>query len=68
MANTEATRQALLSHKVIPDVLPETINLSYNLTLEWPNAKLSTPGAELENADTKDEPKVFLDPVVSTQQ
>ncbi|KAI4927268.1 uncharacterized protein J4E92_006435 [Alternaria infectoria] len=65
MANTQATKQALLEHKVIPDVLPDTINLSYNLTLEWPNAKLDTPGKELANADTKEEPKVFLDPAPS---
>ena len=65
MANTQAAKQALLEHKVIPDVLPDTINLSYNLTVEWPNAKLDTPGKELANADTKEEPKVFLDPSVS---
>ncbi|KAI4649841.1 uncharacterized protein J4E79_009687 [Alternaria viburni] len=62
MVNTQATKQALLEHKVIPDVLPDTINPSYNLILEWPNAKLDTPGKELENADTKEEPKVFIDP------
>ncbi|KAH6868768.1 phosphatidylethanolamine-binding protein [Alternaria rosae] len=62
MANTQTTKQALLSHKVIPDVLPDTINLTYNLVLEWPNAKLDTPGKELENADTKEEPKVFINP------
>lgn len=67
MANTQATKQALFSHKVIPDVLPDTINLTYNLFLEWPNAKLDTPGKELENADTKEEPKVFIDPPVSKQ-
>ncbi|KAI4707961.1 hypothetical protein J4E89_007079 [Alternaria sp. Ai002NY15] len=65
MANAQATKQVLHEHKVIPDVLPDTINLSYNLTLEWPNAKLDTPGKELANADTKEEPKVFLDPAPS---
>ena len=65
MANTQATKQALLEHKVIPDVLPDTINPSYNLILEWPNAKLDTPGKEFENADTKEEPKDFIDPAVS---
>jgi len=65
MANTQVTKQALLEHKVIPDVLPDTINLSYDLALEWPNTKLDTPGKELANADTKEEPKVFLDPAPS---
>ncbi|KAL1795494.1 hypothetical protein ACET3X_005718 [Alternaria dauci] len=62
MSDTQATKQALAEHKVIPDVLPDTVNLSYNLTLEWPNAKLDTPGKELENADTIPEPKVFINP------
>jgi hypothetical protein len=65
MSNTQATKQALSEHKVIPDVLPDTINLPYNLTLEWPNATLDTPGKELANSDTKPEPKVFLNPAVS---
>ncbi|CAN9128325.1 PEBP-like protein [Alternaria alternata] len=65
MSNTQATKQALSEHKVIPDVLPDNINLSYNLTLEWPNAKLDKPGKELENHDTKPEPKVFINPAPS---
>ncbi|CAN9294793.1 unnamed protein product [Alternaria alternata] len=65
MSNTQATKQALSEHKVIPDVLPDSINLSYNLTLQWPNAKLDTPGKELENPDTKPEPKVFINPAPS---
>jgi hypothetical protein len=65
MSNTQATKQALSEHKVIPDVLPDTINLPYNLTLEWPNAKLDTPGKELANSDTKPEPKVLINPAVS---
>jgi hypothetical protein len=68
MSNTQATKQALSEHKVIPDVLPDNINLSYNLTLEWPNAKLDKPGKELENHDTKPEPKVFINPAVSTSK
>jgi hypothetical protein len=68
MSNTQATKQALSEHKVIPDVLPETVNLSYDLTLEWPNAKLDSPGKELENADTKPEPKVLINPPVSNDE
>ena len=64
MVNTQATKQALIEHKVIPDVLPESINLSYNVTLEWPNAKLDEPGKLLQCDDTKLEPKVIITPAV----
>jgi hypothetical protein len=63
-ANTQSTKQALIEHKVIPDVLPESINLSYNLTLEWPNAKLDEPGKLLPCDDTKPEPRVIVTPAV----
>jgi hypothetical protein len=66
MSNTQATKQALSEHKLIPDVLPEGINLSYNLTLEWPNAKLDEPGQLLQCDDTKPEPKVTINPAVRT--
>jgi hypothetical protein len=64
MANTQSTKQALIEHKIIPDILPEGINLSYNLTLEWPNAKLDEPGKLLQCEDTKPEPKVTITPAV----
>ena len=58
-------RTLILSElKVIPDVLPANIELSYDLRVEWPEAKLDAPGKELGREETQAEPKVFLSPPV----
>jgi hypothetical protein len=68
MDSAQQRRQALIDHKVITDVLPGAVTLSYSLTLKWPNATLSTPGQELDRDATQEEPKVYLDPVVRPTQ
>ena len=59
-----ANLQILREHKVIPDVLPEDIELSYNLTVKFPDVTLDAPGKELGREETQLEPKLYLDPVV----
>lgn len=64
MATTQDRRQILGEHKVIPDVLPENLDLSYDLTLRWPNATLDTLAQELDREETQTEPNVYLHPTV----
>ncbi|KAL6709829.1 hypothetical protein ACN47E_000614 [Coniothyrium glycines] len=65
MSGTENNKHTLSEHHVIPDVLPEQINLTYDLTVKWPEATLDIPGKELGREETQDEPKVFLSPAPS---
>ena len=58
--------QILREHKVIPEVLPEQTELPYDLKVKFPNATLDVPGKELGREETQPEPKLYLDPVVST--
>ncbi|CAO2654754.1 Nn.00g114870.m01.CDS01 [Neocucurbitaria sp. VM-36] len=62
MASTRDNRQTLSEHKVIPDVLPDDLDLSYGLTLQWPNTTLNTLAQELDREETQPEPKVYLHP------
>jgi len=55
----------LLEHGIVPDVLTLPEGVSHNLTIKWPNAKLDTPGQELNREDTQPEPKLYLTPAVS---
>ena len=56
--------QILRERKVIPDVLPEGTHLSYNLIVKFPEATLDAPGKELGREETQPQPKLYLDPVV----
>ncbi|KAF1835208.1 PEBP-like protein [Decorospora gaudefroyi] len=62
MSSTQVVKTALSEHKVIPDVLPETIDPSYELTIHWPNATLDTPGKKLACEDTRPEPTITIKP------
>jgi hypothetical protein len=64
MDSTQERKQALVEHRVITDVLPGAVDLSYSLTLKWPNATLETPGQELDREVTQSEPTVYLNPTV----
>jgi hypothetical protein len=64
MANTQERKQALIEHKVITDVLPGELELSYDLTVKWPNATLDKAGEELGREETQPEPILKLSPAV----
>jgi hypothetical protein len=64
MSNAQETKQALIDHKVITDVLPGNLDLSYNLTVKWPKTTLDKVGVELDREDTQAEPSVYLNPAV----
>jgi len=64
MPNAQERKQALVEHKVITDVLPGNLDLSYDLTVKWPNATLEKPGEELGREDTQPEPTLHLIPTV----
>jgi hypothetical protein len=64
MSNVQETRQALIDHKVITDVLPGNLDLSYELTVKWPKATLSKAGEELDREETQSEPSLYLNPTV----
>lgn len=64
MSSNQDRKQILSEHKVVPDVLPDDLDLSYSLTLKWPNATLDTPAVELDREETQPEPKLYLDPPV----
>lgn len=61
---SQRTIQVLREHKIIPDVLSEATNLSYDLKVKFPDATLDVPGKELGREETQHEPKLYLDPVV----
>lgn len=65
MADASDRKLALRTHKVIPDVLTEDLNLSFDLTLKWPEATLDSPGQELDREKTQTEPEVLLNPAPS---
>ena len=64
---SQRTTQALREHKIIPDILPEGTDLSYDLNVKFPNATLDVPGKELGREETQPEPKLYLDPVVRAE-
>ena len=64
MSSDQNSKHILSEHRVIPDVLAEEPELSYGLTLTWPDATLDTPGKEIGREETQPEPKVYLNPVV----
>jgi hypothetical protein len=64
MSNAQERKQALIEHRVITDVLPGDLNLSYDLTVTWPNTKLDKPGQELGREDTQPEPELRISPAV----
>ncbi|KAF2101650.1 PEBP-like protein [Rhizodiscina lignyota] len=52
----------LQKHKIIPDVLPEGVDLPSELVVKWPNANLDTPGDQLDRQGTQTEPTVYVKP------
>lgn len=63
MSNTQ--NSALFSeHKVTPDVLSNQADLSYELTVTWPDTKLSRPAEELDRGLTQPQPQLLLSPAV----
>ncbi|KAL2272731.1 hypothetical protein FJTKL_06039 [Diaporthe vaccinii] len=52
----------LRQHQVIPDVLPEGLDIPSSLIIEWPNTVLDAPGKELDREETQPQPKLYLDP------
>ncbi|KAH7355539.1 phosphatidylethanolamine-binding protein [Pyrenochaeta sp. MPI-SDFR-AT-0127] len=62
MSSAEDKKQILAEHKVIPNVLPDNIDLPHGMTLKWPNATLDTPAQELDCDETQPEPKIYLHP------
>jgi hypothetical protein len=64
MSNAQETKQALIDHRVITDVLPGNLDLSYDLTIKWPNATLEKPGEEMGREDTQSVPSLYLHPTV----
>jgi len=53
---------SLQKDNVIPDVLPQSTSPSYDLTVKWPSATLSSAGKELGREDTQPEPTLHLSP------
>ncbi|KAF2624317.1 PEBP-like protein [Macroventuria anomochaeta] len=49
-------------HKVTPDVLSSDADLSYTLTVSWPETKLDRPAEELDRNQTQPQPKLSLSP------
>lgn len=64
MSNAQERKQALIDNNVITDVLPGNLDLSYDLTVKWPNTTLEKPGEELSRRDTQPEPTLDLNPTV----
>jgi hypothetical protein len=64
MSNAQETKQALIEHKVITDVLPGNLDLAYDLTVKWPKTVLNKPGEELGREETQPEPTLYLHPTV----
>lgn len=65
MSTTQEKKQAFIDSKVITDVLPGNIELSYDLLVKWPNTTLDAAGAELDYEDTQPQPTLRLSPAVS---
>jgi hypothetical protein len=65
ISGTQEKQLVLSQHKVIPDVLPYGLNLSYDLTVKWPDAKLDAPAQELGREATQPKPEIYLSPAVS---
>lgn len=65
MIGTRNRQLALLEYKIIPDILPENLDLFFDLTLKWPEAILDAPGKQLDREKTQTEPEIFLNPPVS---
>jgi hypothetical protein len=64
ISSTQERQLILAQHKVIPDALPYGLDLSYGLTVKWPETTLDTLAQELDREATQPEPKVYLDPAV----
>jgi hypothetical protein len=64
MTVTQENKQAFIDHKVITDVLPGNIELSYDLTVQWPKASFDKAGVELHREETQEEPTLYLRPTV----
>jgi len=62
MTATQENKQAFIDHKVITDVLPGNTELSYDLTVQWPEATLENAGVELGREETQAEPTLYLNP------
>jgi hypothetical protein len=65
MTATQENKQAFIDHKVITDVLPGNTELSYDLTVQWPEATLENAGVELGREETQAEPTLYLNPTVN---
>jgi hypothetical protein len=60
--------KALFSeHKVTPDVLSSDADISYDLTVSWPETQLDRPAQELDRDQTQPQPKLKLSPAVGQQ-
>ncbi|KAJ4312392.1 hypothetical protein N0V94_007459 [Neodidymelliopsis sp. IMI 364377] len=58
--------KALFSeHKVTPDVLSSDADISYDLTVSWPETQLDRPAQELDRDQTQPQPKLKLSPAPS---
>lgn len=68
MSTAQEKKQAFIEHRVITDVLPGSIDLSYDLLVKWPNATLDTAGTELDCEDTQSQPTLYLSPAVSYRE
>lgn len=64
MSGAQERKQALIEHKVITDVLPGNLDLSYDLKVEWPETSLKQAGEELGREETQSEPTLSLSPTV----
>jgi hypothetical protein len=65
MSVTQGTKRILSESKVIPDVLPDDVNLSYDLSISWPDTTFNTSGQELSREATQPEPKLSISPAVN---
>jgi hypothetical protein len=66
MSATQERKQALIEHKIITDVLPGSLDLQYDLHVEFPDTKLNVSGEELGREETQPEPTLSLSPAVCT--
>lgn len=68
MTVTQGNKQAFIRHQVVTDVLTGDIELSYDLTVQWPEIRLRlTPekaGVELGRKETQPNPLLYLNPTV----
>lgn len=65
MSTAQERKQKLIEDKVITDVLPGNVDLSYDLSVKWPNTTLDTNGTELRYEDVQPQPTLYLKPAAS---